>query len=1342
MKTLVLFFGLLILPLLGEAKEGECKNPIFLSAFEIDPNLLIILDNSDSMNLILEATIEAGYTYGGGDPDKWVYDPNKSYPGKFAMGSCYSVFEDGWYVLGEREPGKWIIVYLVKNDYSAYDSINWRGHYQGNYLNWLLGMANTSLQPWKTWGSDRFYKIELKRTNPAYTPEPPRFIEDLVDPEDGGPFLREPLVKPNRIDYYWFDPYGNKMHNGTWTEWYRYWYRKPASRMNTARYVVNDLIRTDFMKIFHVDVKLQYGLMVFRKFLEDPHLSCDTGLRFVNRGGELLAKIGSITTKPYYDLSHLDNIEKHIRSIIANEYTPLAETVYEAGMYLIGSETKWCVTRDSNPKHKVIFGTDAYLDNYGVKHWCQDTSILLITDGFPTYDTEVPPLKGNYPKGELPKEVNPADLDFDGDGYEPPMYHENIRNVKWNVDGVGCAELGAVIEPHQWCSHYLDDVVKFLGGSQTDLIAETQDMKRGYKQQRIHTYIIGFAYDLPFLRYAAEADKCSSYTEYGDCVPGSYNRVNYFALRETDKRYFSATSPKKLKKSLSAIIQDIIERTASSVAVAVSISTSETRFQDHVVRARFNPRGWVGYLEAFKLPYSPENLPVWEGGERLGTETADSDDNNTWRNLDNWPRNIYTCNTNTIGLKFDFKKENISNVPGGEWLYNMLKEDPLYERAGRLFPRILDVNEAEALVSWISGEYRDEDFLPNFLPKKFPDLLKERMDGWRLFDIVYSTPLVLGVPNAWYGEHISGPLDPYRYFVEKYEKRERMVFVGSNDGLLHAFSLVDKCGHKTYGTISDCEYDKKGNVLEKLRLLCKKEESPYHCGGWEKWVYIPSNLLPYLRYKADPNFPCRFSGVDAGLVKTDIRMHFGLGSGVRREWGSVLVGGEREGGSYYFCLNITDSTAMINWTGTKSVIWEYSDRERLGDSMSCPEIGIIKGVDKIPYWVAFLTTSINNTSDKPYIIPLNITTGKPLKKGTVGLTPENEDLIIEVKHNGTSATLPLTSASAVDDAYDGMFNDLIDVVYFGDSNGRVWKMTVGTPSINTINGNKNWEPYPIFQTKKGQPISVPIAITFTKDYKPMLFFGTGRYEDKEDIISTYTQTLYCLIDRGEEKRGIGIEELKNKKIGMDEITNSTNYWYHKLDEVMFVNKGVPPLCVVDPLTGDKDFRPNEGTRTTKIKKAQTHNWGWYLDLNFKGCDDVAERITESCLIYGGILFFTSFIPTVQPCEAGGYAYLHAIDYLTGDPPSREVLKGTSVGDMIVTGIYLGKGVPSRPVIDPVGKKLLVQMSDEGRIKDVDISPGIKPVRVVNWGEEGFVQYHKVVHFPHLEEMEVAIEWKE
>ncbi len=131
----------------------------------------------------------------------------------------------------------------------------------------------------------------------------------------------------------------------------------------------------------------------------------------------------------------------------------------------------------------------------------------------------------------------------------------------------------------------------------------------------------------------------------------------------------------------------------------------------------------------------------------------------------------------------------------------------------------------------------------------------------------------------------------------------------------------------------------------------------------------------------------------------------------------------------------------------------------------------------------------------------------------------------------------------------------------------------------------------------------------------------------------------------------------------------------------------------------------------------------------------AERFVAKPLIAGGLVFATSFLPSMSPCDYTGTGYLYIFDYqckfftvnfnpLTSDtnPTSYSFLTpggGTgSVGSATNTGVQLslGVGIPSRPVLSSDSKYVIVQMSD-GTLKKIPVNLKTKPIQVQGWQEK-------------------------
>lgn len=135
-------------------------------------------------------------------------------------------------------------------------------------------------------------------------------------------------------------------------------------------------------------------------------------------------------------------------------------------------------------------------------------------------------------------------------------------------------------------------------------------------------------------------------------------------------------------------------------------------------------------------------------------------------------------------------------------------------------------------------------------PEGLIDLVRKQPLG----AIISSTPAVLTPPAI-----VPPPDAAYSVFSRDNEKRRSLVFVGANDGMLHAFDA---------------------------RL------------GIEVWAFVPFNLLPKLRVLAEGQAVGDFHYfVDGSPRLSDIRTPAG--------WRTLLIAGQGAGGSYYQAFDVT-----------------------------------------------------------------------------------------------------------------------------------------------------------------------------------------------------------------------------------------------------------------------------------------------------------------------------------------------------------------------------------------------------------------------------------------------------
>ena len=153
---------------------------------------------------------------------------------------------------------------------------------------------------------------------------------------------------------------------------------------------------------------------------------------------------------------------------------------------------------------------------------------------------------------------------------------------------------------------------------------------------------------------------------------------------------------------------------------------------------------------------------------------------------------------------------------------------------------------------------------------------------WRLGDIDYSTPTVVGRPSEGY--HLLYSDYSYADFLARYLFRRNVVYVGGNDGMLHAFNAgFYNNAAKQFTTQSSAN-----PTLAQFPL------------GAELWAYVPYNLLPHLFWLTNPNYAHVYY-VDQKPRVFDARIFFKadgsqLDASHPNGWGTVMVVGMRFGG--------------------------------------------------------------------------------------------------------------------------------------------------------------------------------------------------------------------------------------------------------------------------------------------------------------------------------------------------------------------------------------------------------------------------------------------------------------
>jgi len=384
-----------------------------------------------------------------------------------------------------------------------------------------------------------------------------------------------------------------------------------------------------------------------------------------------------------------------------------------------------------------------------------------------------------------------------------------------------------------------------------------------------------------------------------------------------------------------------------------------------------------------------------------------------------------------------------------------------------------DESDGNWLVNWVRG-YKDGS-----------STKKE----WLLGAIDHSIPAVAsppGKPQWYFGTAITdAERASYDTFMDTYSTRQTVLYIGSRDGMLHAFDA----GKFRWGDNPDT-----ADIEEKRGYFLWEGGSPNYGTGEELWAFIPNNLIP--RFKNNLLQGDDQSYVDASPAIADVYTN--------GQWRTVLIVAEGNGGDTIFCLDVTNSNSP-------TFLWEFADPD-LFRSRSSPAIALIGKilVGGTPKWAAFFVSG--KTYDPnlyPSIYIIDIADGSVIQR-----------VFLNADSNGIGG-VPSGQPAILDS--DG--NGYIDRIYIGSDKGLMYKVNIPDDPdiprydithcvINTDFVDESGNTVP--EAHRWQPIYASPAVIvdneFTEsgeiNYNIKIFFGTGDspYYD-EDI--NFGDTGYC-----------------------------------------------------------------------------------------------------------------------------------------------------------------------------------------------------------------------------------------
>ncbi len=333
-----------------------------------------------------------------------------------------------------------------------------------------------------------------------------------------------------------------------------------------------------------------------------------------------------------------------------------------------------------------------------------------------------------------------------------------------------------------------------------------------------------------------------------------------------------------------------------------------------------------------------------------------------------------------------------------------------------------------------------------------------------LGDVIDSRPAFIGKPTFNY-------TDPgYESFKERPDIKSRpgTVYIGSNDGMLHAFDA---------------------DTMQ------------------ERWAFVPSMVIPNLWKLADEAYASKHSYyVNGDPVISDICVSGCNGAGA--VWRTILVAGLGGGGRGYYALDITNPSSP-------TLLWERdaSDEPNLGYTYGSP---VVTKRPQDGRWVVLITSGYNNIPDNNTFYNQPTTKFRPNNPALYNTGDGRGYLYVLDANTGSKLTQFTTGVGSVGNpsglariqafSDDAERNNTASYVYGGDLMGNLWRFDIDNNTVSKF-AELSYEGTP-------QPITTRPELGLVKNRR-VVFVGTGKYLEVADLTNTSQQTLYGIKDNND-----------------------------------------------------------------------------------------------------------------------------------------------------------------------------------------------------------------------------------
>lgn len=641
-------------------------------------------------------------------------------------------------------------------------------------------------------------------------------------------------------------------------------------------------------------------------------------------------------------------------------------------------------------------------------NWCRKNYVILMTDGKPEGEGDY----RNFGHGTRWAN-NDGEYQHIEEFLDDNPESRDVDNDNNDPDPTNDYDNGG--------SDYLDDVAFYLHNTEDSL--DPDHAIEG--DQNLTIYTIGFKVNHQLLQDTA------------DNGGGTY---------ETTDDY------QQLLFALETIMSSIKEKTNTFTAPVVPVqrSTSGDKMYISLFTPKSNSNFWPGYLIKLhigtdgKLYASDETTAATDDDDVLYKELWDPtkppypywEVHAVMKGMNLESRNIYTYLGNS----------DLNDTSNAFRTTNTAIDDTMLDNPTKSPNAAPAPTAREDLMRYIRGYDSYDD--------NVDDVYDEKRE-YILGDILHSRSLIV--------DYVIDDQHPVN--------NERVIYVGTNDGMLHAFDDSD---------------------------------------GSEKWAFIPPDLLPKLKdIVEEDGHQYYVDGSPIAYIKdvdNDENIEESDGDQV------IIIFGERRGGTSYTALDVTDpDDPQFLWridnidnSSTFGIPAPNLVITEMGQSWSEPEIGKVKD-GATPKTVAIIGGGYwpdeQSKGNALYII--DITDGSLVTSFT--------------SSDHANMTYSIPSAPL---AVDTTFDNYINRVYVGDLGGQMWRFGCqreNAADTDTEDGDvSNWTPRRLFQAESGTKIFYAPDLVLEPGYA-YLYFGTGDRTDPMKILSegAVVDRFYAVKDKNE-----------------------------------------------------------------------------------------------------------------------------------------------------------------------------------------------------------------------------------